>query len=1809
MKKILSIIMSFCMLLTLVAVPVNVFAAEDTVAYEDTTLGSYYKFTFGEDEMYNYVKDATVEYKGNNITPLYYQNATGASVGYKEVTDSVTGDKYDTLQLQSGSAIMFTPLTKDGQPFELKPGVDYTFKVNLFIPVAHCWTHAFVAVGYQDKAEHIWGKYVNVGSEETPSYISSNYPFFKHVSLTNQGGSGWAYAFKDGTYGKTSTFSTIEGSTGVCLHKEDERFGVTCSHASYTGHKPYLQKTGAITIPAERFTLGEDNVYTSVLDIYSDNKGTDSGKDATVNNFFTLYLGGGSASGAAKSNPIYGNYTYDDMYDEEGKNIPIYDTYQIESIETNETGKGVANIHVGDTVTKVTGEAGAAIDLSIPEAPEGKYFVAWYTDAEYTTPVTKAQTIVEGASLDFYARFEEYGSYVKNDYTSNTYPDTVIQQTAAGYYYAAHGYSYMGNTYVYGTSDSVLKTKDNIIRELEAKGYATTPESGTLVFFSDRTWGMPGGIVAYNEDGTLFMPEAGAQYKVTYRYRSLVNNGNDMAINITYGISDAFANKATTGDQTPHKSTLKYNTLADVVPEWTVKSEVITIPATTTGYVPAIGLYIGAAKKVAVYAEDGTTVTGYTHTVVELDYLEVEKVKNVTFTAADGSTTTGAYVNGEAITYPELTDGDWYEAMWSLSKDEYIEVPETMGDTDITVYEFRKKVKNIITCINGSTTSYVYAAAGEDIAYPALTASFNYDYVWSLSEDSYSSAPVKANGTDFTVYAYQNPVISFENYPSVVEANAKPIYNPAIPYDNELNSQVSDNYAYSGSKSMKLENIYLRYIEAEPADWATAYKTKYFEFNEETKKWQLIDDATAPAFVANVYAQERGYSSANELGLTPIRQFSTTAVTFSYKITFKYMATENNVADSSFQARILPRANLWWGVKAITGTFTIPAGATDGWQTAEIYVAADNVYAGSQANLTQILDLRWIGQYTGTTVANRSRYTNEVYIDDITIEENFVNTPTVIFHDGETVTEVTEGVTAGADYTHTLVGTNVPEGLSFKGWSTTADGRNIVDTVTMPAETVLCKVHLYAVYGADPTIVYHDNGVETVIKDGLEGGAEYVIDRVGAGVEGKYFAGWATTENGTSYVSKITVTEVGDGKNHLYAVYKDYLTDGTTYNFQRTTNPSLKGIAYLDTNGEYKTTIYEGGYGSAGKFYTADGLIIGKDASQGANKWDYSKNGTTGSLSQQVNSLNDIAAVKANAVTAEIGEEQLIETGWSRSDSYVIRDADGNAAIPKANTKYAAIITYKQLGEGTLTISITAGRKLSGVNSSLTYLNAESASTTYASVNLSSKAKSDEFRTQIFTFTTGDFSKDVPVFSIYSSASGYKAKRLADDGAGHTEMVITDSKGNQVIYYPFEIVDYNRVLIKEVTFVEIDSENVGVTFMRYDAEKDEFIPEFKEGAIGAPLDVDTHNYDPKWYNSDTRITGVEVVTTYPSANATYYNATYGQLNPVAGTYVTGDGKKNGGEKEWVFENTLYDGKYALHIGGAKVKIDEGDVESYMTGVTLAQGHTYKVSFKYKATAAHSKFGFTFRACQADNLLSAGTNPNKGFVSVAAGDATDVWVTKTAYFTADFSGTVTDETETGLDYNVNRETRRTLQMVFTQDAFEAGNDLYFADIEVIDLGAAVVEEGGASVLTEEVAIKENKQAMRFYFNYKTDDGSNIYIGDDKLTVVERGFYYRNGYVANGGTVDTMYTADVQQSKTDNFNTCWAYNEETKMMTFSTYITGFGLNDDERKLEVNAYIIVADAEGNLYTIYADSINRTVEGVKGAGGATDNDFFAGS
>jgi len=1642
MKKILSIILTVCMLFSLVIVPVTVNAEGNAQATGETF--DYYKWDFSEDKLYTDYDDPV---KPDGVT--YDFKAVNNSGNHSFAYANINGE--DALRIRaskSNNNIMFTPLKEDGTPFQLEAGKEYVASITYYISrLGAAWSRPhFEIYTTVDGSVPRTSLQKTVGEGES---ATTEYLFFDPATERVMNAYSSLYANKE--IGYFDSGRTLNNANYYDAHSMTETDGVKAFNLtldSKGNNTNYGDVAVAVAGKESKYSyttdivLATDEVLADEWNVTKNADGTYKYNGRNYTNFFGFSLP-----------PAYGSYwiegydenAFENAQDGEGNWYHrAYSEYYVTELVVYEKGCTGAVLHVGDTVTQVEGNAGDPIALEIPAAPEGKYFVAWYTDAEFTTPVTEAQTLVEGAPVDYYARFEEYGTYFRDDFSSNSHMSPAIQMSTAGYQYATHGYSFK-NKYANVTVDAKqtpVWTKDDLINDLTRNNLPTEyPDCGVISTYSDRTWGMPGNIMFVNADGTLFTPKAGAKYKITYRYRSILNNGTNPKINVVYGLKHSAAAVATTDNTTHEVKTLAYYTVEGKVPEWTERSEIVTIPAAGTDHVPALGLDSDGVTKVAIDTDGDGTNDAYAFTVVDFDYVEVEKIPTakVNFLTADGSVHTAAAT---------------------------VEV-------------------------------------GAKISYPALSASLNYDHVWSLDANKYVPVPeTLTEEKDITVYAIQSPVLSFENYPISSETNASPLYNAALPYDNEFNAQVSVKDAYTGTHSMRLRDVYIQFIATKPADWDTAW-TKYYEYNAETEKWTKLAGTAAPEFVANKYGLWR---NGTESGMTVIKKFDKQAsLSFSYKISFKYKATENNKGSSTLNARVFPNDNIWWGTVSNLGTFTFPAGATNGWQTGEMYVTASNVThvvtsSGGQMKTSAyqfVLDLKWDGKGT--------QYNKEIFIDDVTIEENYVNTPKLYIHVGDEVTTVTEGLTAGGTFTPPTV--EVPANKYFMGWID-ASGNELTE-FKMPAANLFGEYHIYAKLGT-----YPDN---------------VTIDVTGA------------------------------------------------------TQPKLKGYSTFTS-----ATINETGWASVS--YTAEGVKLEK-ALGGANKFDPAK--ATSGKHDQTSSLSHYVAI---ADDKPIGTQ--MNGGWIAATQYILRDKDGNAIMAKPNTKYAITVNYEKIGQGSQALRVAIGKSAAKVTtgeteSVSTFMNN---STTYGIADGFDKEVTGENNTHTYYVTTGTFAEgDVPVIGLQYTGNSFIVERVAD--ANGVESYVYNQDGKT--YYPYKIVSRPGVLVKSVDIIEIDSGKVAVTYKTYEKGVG-YSAVVKENVTGAALDADTHNYDPKWYNSETHITMDKVVTTYPSANATYYNATYGQLNPAASTYVTGDGKKNGGEKEWTFENALYDGKYALHIGGAKVAIDTGDVETYMTGVNVEQGHTYKVSFKYKATAAHGKFGFSFCVCQGDNFWSA-SNREKATMSIAAGEATNNWITKDVYFTIDLTGTNSDENETGVDYNVERDYRKALQMVFTQDAFEAGNDLYFADIEVVDLGE-VITKGGASVLNADAAEEAGMQAMRFYFDYKTIDGSQIIIGEETLTVVERGFLYRNGKVAKDGTVASLYDGTASQ-KTEGFNNCWAYDEATQMMKFSTYVTGFKKENDTRKLEVNAYIIVELADGSRYTIYSASTNRSVAGVQGLGDPSDS------
>ena len=272
--------------------------------------------------------------------------------------------------------------------------------------------------------------------------------------------------------------------------------------------------------------------------------------------------------------------------------------------------------------------------------------------------------------------------------------------------------------------------------------------------------------------------------------------------------------------------------------------------------------------------------------------------------------------------------------------------------------------------------------------------------------------------------------------------------------------------------------------------------------------------------------------------------------------------------------------------------------------------------------------------------------------------------------------------------------------------------------------------------------------------------------------------------------------------------------------------------------------------------------------------------------------------------------------------------------------------------------------------------------------------------------------------------------------------------------------------------------------------------------------------------------------------------------------------------------------------------------------------TYKLSVTYKA-ALETQIGFGVASGTGDNMY-VNTSFFEGDATTpvyTVKESTNGYITADIYFTASLKGVVNEQSVNDDTKTVNGNGWAFLTLI---NSAQAGSDeIWISDITLTEVGS-VITAGGASILNDEAAnVTENKQALRYYFNYNTVYGENdelkIVIGNKSYEIVARGFLYRNGAINkytdnNNVTKEGMtYTAAqstsdiITQIKTKDFNECWTYDTESGDHCFSTYISGYTEDMFDYKLMVRGFVTFRDEAGNEFTVYSSTINRSVNGIK--------------
>ncbi len=717
---------------------------------------------------------------------------------------------------------------------------------------------------------------------------------------------------------------------------------------------------------------------------------------------------------------------------------------------------------------------------------------------------------------------------------------------------------------------------------------------------------------------------------------------------------------------------------------------------------------------------------------------------------------------------------------------------------------------------------------------------------------------------------------------------------------------------------------------------------------------------------------------------------------------------------------------------------------------------------------------------------------------------------------------------------------------------------------------ILLQVSVVAQESGAAVYIHQGNSV-IKITTGITSGGTYTHNMLPDYVpENQYFTGWYDAQGNAT--NTVTVSN----EAHLYAKYRDYPSDGVAVNYAGVENkPALKGVAYIN-DGVYSTTVNESGWALSGWNSEEGGAVLGKSFTGSAYAWEPAEQKAT----------TQVAAKHNGYVTSSANHPvgTVTEVGWSAYSNYIIRDKDGYPIVPKPNTKYAVTITYELIEEGNITLYLCADRKLSAIGGGANAVAPSGYSDNYVASGLNMKGvKAGEQRTHTYYLTTADFDNSVPMLSVHCLASSFMAERVAS-APGSDGKEYTSYKVGETTYYPYKIVSTPHAVIRQVAVNQVEEGNVVVNYQNYNSDVG-FSATVVDGKPNTPaIAIDNNSATPKLWYMDENCQKLANTSVFPVSDTTYYSVSYlaTHLNDIknanlylgAGeTTAVKDGKT---VKALNFKSDEYD---MIRVGDAK------------------NGHTYKLSFSLMAKKLEKDIEINIATAVSWDAHRLNNSVNgKGYVikkdSVNADGQT--WYDIEYYFTADPLDTNVDITETGVNYHTQNNRSNSVFMLL--NCGKSDCDLYFTNIVLSDLGE-VITAAGASVLTEEVQQESGSQAMRFYFDYKTSNGSDIIIGDNSLKVVERGFLYRDGTLAYnmqelGGFNVAQH--NIKTSVNSNFDTCWSYNTDTSTMTFSTYVKDLNVAD-VRKIDVKAYIIIEDANKVTHFIHSDTVNRTIDGVK--------------
>ena len=331
----------------------------------------------------------------------------------------------------------------------------------------------------------------------------------------------------------------------------------------------------------------------------------------------------------------------------------------------------------------------------------------------------------------------------------------------------------------------------------------------------------------------------------------------------------------------------------------------------------------------------------------------------------------------------------------------------------------------------------------------------------------------------------------------------------------------------------------------------------------------------------------------------------------------------------------------------------------------------------------------------------------------------------------------------------------------------------------------------------------------------------------------------------------------------------------------------------------------------------------------------------------------------------------------------------------------------------------------------------------------------------------------------------------------------------------------------------------------------------------------------------------------------------GKFETYTAVYTTGDFTTIPaiGVELWLYQDAAIE-IYSLSVS----EFDGEDVSDgeFLVSKEVKNNTTYMINFDYALNSTPNKdIGIGFKTTASDTVgyPTYIEGENVAIYTVKADKPVDEWFTATVLITTDMTANVVNSF--GYDDVITALNTNLYGYIISENLFA----LSIKNIKISEIkdsfGNDLINAVGAQCLTADAEKVTGSQALRYSFTYDTKTGNEIFINGNEYKIKERGFIYVNGNnYAKGG----LYKADFNltnakagkykfNSKTTALDVCWMYSaiENTALysLAFSTYVKDFDL-DDTKELMVKAYVII-EIDGQQFTVYSDSVNRSVAYLK--------------